>query len=329
MALLRSSQDDLVALAGEAADALGIPEPSFVEKDYWVVELLRSVTRPLELEPIDGRSCSARALFKGGTSLSKVFGIIERFSEDLDILIVHEGLGESARENRVLRPICERARIDLGLSEGDTEVTERSTGVKRNVAFRYPQRLPSTSISPTAKLEMGVRGGTLPGTAHGTVLSYIAQYVASAGVDADFEELLPFEVEAIAPVRTLAEKVALLHHAGTAALNGDTRSLEKAGRHFSDVARLLSNADVQTALARPDSSMEVLAADVDEWSARCGWPFTPRPAEGYGTSPAFDSGGALRGIAEKSYTDSTSLMWGQIPTFGECLEAISSHAELL
>ena len=208
MTLLRSSQEDLVALAGEAADALGIPEPSFVEKDYWVVELLRSVMRPLELEPIDGRACSARALFKGGTSLSKVFGIIERFSEDLDILIVHEGLGESARENRVLRPICERARIDLGLSDDDTEVTERSTGVKRNVAFRYPQRLPSASISPTARLEMGIRGGTLPGVVHGTVRSYIAQYVASVGVDADFEELLPVEVEAIAPVRTLAEKVA-------------------------------------------------------------------------------------------------------------------------
>ena len=329
MTLLRSSQEDLVALAGEAADALWIPEPSFVEKDYWVVELLRSVMRPLELEPIDGRACSARALFKGGTSLSKVFGIIERFSEDLDILIVHEGLGESARENRVLRPICERARIDLGLSDDDTEVTERSTGVKRNVAFRYPQRLPSASISPTARLEMGIRGGTLPGVVHGTVRSYIAQYVASVGVDADFEELLPVEVEAIAPVRTLAEKVALLHHAGTAALYGDPRSLEKAGRHFSDVARLLNNADVQAALARPDSSMEVLAADVDEWSARSGWPFTPRPAEGYGTSPAFGSEGALRDIAEKSYTDSTSLMWGQIPTFGECLEAISSHAELL
>ena len=76
MTLLRSSQEDLVALAGEAADALGIPEPSFVEKDYWVVELLRSVMRPLELEPIDGRACSARALFKGGTSLSK--GLVNR-----------------------------------------------------------------------------------------------------------------------------------------------------------------------------------------------------------------------------------------------------------
>jgi hypothetical protein len=327
--LLRSSPDDLLALAGEAADALGIPEPSFVEKDYWVVELLRSVMQPLGLEPIDGHVCSARALLKGGTSLSKVFSIVERFSEDLDILIVHEGLGESARENRVLRPICERARIDLGLSNDDTEVTGRSTGVKRNVAFRYPQRLPSASIRPTAQLEMGIRGGTLPGTVHGTVRSYIAQYVASAGVDADFKELLPVEVEAIAPVRTLAEKVALLHHAGTAALDGDTRSLENAGRHLSDVAWLLSNADVQEALARPDSSMEVLAVDVDEWSARSGWPFTPRPAEGYGVSPAFNSKGALREIAEKSYIESTSLMWGQIPTFDDCLEVISSHTELL
>jgi hypothetical protein len=90
-----------------------------------------------------------------------------------------------------------------------------------------------------------------------------------AGVDADFEELLSVEVEAIAQVRTLADNVALLHHAGTAALNGEPQSLEYAGRHSSNVARLLSNADVQAALARPDSSMEVLTADVDE--QRVGW----------------------------------------------------------
>ena len=269
------------------------------------------------------------ALFKGGTSLSKVFGIIERFSEDLDILIVHEGLGESARENRVLRPICERARIDLGLSDDDTEVTERSTGVKRNVAFRYPQRLPSASISPTARLEMGIRGGTLPGVVHGTVRSYIAQYVASVGVDADFEELLPVEVEAIAPVRTLAEKArscttpvplrctAIRDHlrkrAGTSQMSlGSSTTPTFKRRWHGQTARWRS-----------------FATDVDEWSARSGWPFTPRPAEGYGTSPAFGSEGALRDIAEKSYTDSTSLMWVKIPSFDECLEVISSHAELL
>jgi hypothetical protein len=43
--LLRDAPDDLFALSGAAAAWLGIPDPAFVEKDYWVVELLRSVVR--------------------------------------------------------------------------------------------------------------------------------------------------------------------------------------------------------------------------------------------------------------------------------------------
>jgi hypothetical protein len=59
MTLLRDSPDDLLALCGAAADSLGIPEPAFVEKDFWVVELLRSVVRPLDLEPVNNIPCSA------------------------------------------------------------------------------------------------------------------------------------------------------------------------------------------------------------------------------------------------------------------------------
>ncbi len=99
MTLLRDSPDDLLALCGAAADSLGIPEPAFVEKDFWVVELLRSVVRPLDLEPVNNIPCSATVRFKGGTSLSKAFGLIKRFSEDVDILVECEGLrGRGQRE---------------------------------------------------------------------------------------------------------------------------------------------------------------------------------------------------------------------------------------
>jgi predicted nucleotidyltransferase component of viral defense system len=60
---------DLPGLVTATSDALGIP-PADIEKDIWVVEVLRSVFRA-----VDG----ARIIFKGGTSLSKAYGIIERF----------------------------------------------------------------------------------------------------------------------------------------------------------------------------------------------------------------------------------------------------------
>jgi len=51
MALLRDSPDDLFALCGAAADSLGIPEPAFVEKDFWVVSCSAALSGRLTLRP--------------------------------------------------------------------------------------------------------------------------------------------------------------------------------------------------------------------------------------------------------------------------------------
>ena len=72
MTRLREHPADLAALISRATGQLGLPLAD-VEKDFWVTELLRSVARPA-----DGGLC----IFKGGTSLSKAYAIIERFSED-------------------------------------------------------------------------------------------------------------------------------------------------------------------------------------------------------------------------------------------------------
>jgi hypothetical protein len=285
MALLRDSSDDLFALCGATADFLGI-DIAFVEKDFWVVELLRSVVKPLELEPVNSKPCSARVMFKGGTSLSKAHDLIMRFSEDVDILVAIEGYGEGASDNRVLRPICERVQQDLRLSDDKITVREQTRGIKRNVEYEYPSPLLSSAVQHHVLLEMGVRGGTMPGTQLRKIQSYIADYIAAEGIDADYAELASFEVEVIAPVRTLAEKVALLHHAGHLAADGKTESLQKAGRHLYDVDQLLHSAEVVETLSVPGQTMAVLAADVDAVSQKYHWPFTPRPADG--TRPGND-----------------------------------------
>src|SRR5262249_40634787 len=72
------------------ANRLGLPE-SLVEKDFWVCWILDQL---FSIEAFRGR-----LLFKGGTSLSKVFGAIARFSEDIDLAVDYTMLGFTGRRN--------------------------------------------------------------------------------------------------------------------------------------------------------------------------------------------------------------------------------------
>ena len=75
---------DRAAVLQEAAARLGIDSPAIIEKDFWVCWMLGQI---FTADSLPG------TLFKGGTSLSKVYGIITRFSEDVDIVLDRHTLG--------------------------------------------------------------------------------------------------------------------------------------------------------------------------------------------------------------------------------------------
>jgi len=75
------------------AQHFGISE-IYVEKDYWVTLALKEI--------FTNKSTSQLAVFKGGTSLSKCFGIIERFSEDIDLVVIKE---EGETDNSLKRKL--------------------------------------------------------------------------------------------------------------------------------------------------------------------------------------------------------------------------------
>ena len=75
---------ELRELFTEAANRYG-STPEVMEKDFWVTWTLKHV---FDLGP-----SPAQLVFKGGTSLSKVYGLIERFSEDIDLSLSREDLG--------------------------------------------------------------------------------------------------------------------------------------------------------------------------------------------------------------------------------------------
>lgn len=322
---LRDHPDDLFALVGATSDDLGIAA-AFVEKDFWVTELLRSVARPLEDDHVGPRS--VEAIFKGGTSLSRVYRVIHRFSEDVDILVVCSGLG-GGRRDRALKDICTRAGADLGVPEADCRLVESSTGIKRNVRYHYPRQYRSSDISEGVLLEMGIRGGPEP---HGThqVRSMVAEYAIGTVGDGPetWQEFAAVDVLVLGAERTLIEKLALLH-GRVDELNKKADALARDGRHYYDICQLLRDPDVRARLEAHPGGTPALAADIEEHSQAAGFPSTPRPDTGYASSPAFAPGTRAGAEGRAAYATAQLLIWGSAPSFDDCLATIHQYADLL
>ncbi len=183
---------EFAGLVDAASRELRIP-PGDIENDIWVVEVLRSIVRPIE---------GARVVFKGGTSLSKAYGLIERFSEDVDLLIVaNAGIGAGQLE-RVLKTLPRRAAEELGIETKKKGESDR--GVHRTERLHYSAVYPDAGrVTPGVLLEMGIRGGPEPAEVR-EIRSYAAEWAIRTGkaAEGDFEEFSPVEVVALRPERT-------------------------------------------------------------------------------------------------------------------------------
>jgi len=210
----------------QAQSRLGLP-PASIKKDFWVCWTLS------KLFSLPG--WGEQLIFKGGTSLSKCWGLIERFSEDIDIVINRDFLGfggeesperaqtKTKRNKRImaLKKTCqERIHLDLkpaldqcfrdalpsGLTWSLDIASHEEDPDEQTLLFVYPGTLdgPSSYLRPQVKIELGARSDTWP-----TESPLIEPYLAKA-----FPEDLAinkFPVQAVAPERTFWEKAMLLH----------------------------------------------------------------------------------------------------------------------
>jgi len=330
--LLRDNPEDLRALVSSAAAHLEL-DPSFVEKDFWVTEVLRAATGPRTVVDKMGAVHEVRLIFKGGTSLSKVFGLIQRFSEDVDLLVEFPpdaDLSLKARDG-VLKGICAGVQSHLSLSDEDCQRGNSTTGIKRDVRFLCPTGYDDAAITSGVLLEMGCRGGTYP-TVDASLSSLLAIYaIGQLGDDRHaWAEYAPVPVVALGPERTLLEKVALLHDAATRFTPDTPQRLLRAGRHLYDVHQLLGSARVRDALSAigPDAR-RALCDDIDAHSAGAGFSHSPRPPQGYAHSPAFDPQHPSQDAARRGYEQALRLVHGPKPAFGECGDIVRKHADLL
>ena len=110
--LLELSNDQLDLVIQNTADKLEISR-TIVEKDFWVCIILNYLFNEFKYKD--------SIIFKGGTSLSKVFNLIQRFSEDVDIALDWRVLGYKALEPYKERSITQQSNFNKKINE-DTKV---------------------------------------------------------------------------------------------------------------------------------------------------------------------------------------------------------------
>lgn len=144
--LLKKSPDKIVF--EDISSELGI-DPSFIEKDWYAVQLLVLIS---ELQS----SKDIRMVFSGGTSLSKGYGLIKRFSEDLDfILTLPEGVSLSPGQRRGFRKeVVSAIQNDQRFSvDGDTVLRGDSHRFFK-IPIRYSRAFDGSFLRPHLQLEM-------------------------------------------------------------------------------------------------------------------------------------------------------------------------------
>ncbi|MET4349617.1 nucleotidyl transferase AbiEii/AbiGii toxin family protein [Bradyrhizobium sp. RT9a] len=334
--LSATAEDRRDAFLG-AARRLGTAEQN-VEKDFWVCWTLDTL---FNNAVADG----PRLLFKGGTSLSKAFGLISRFSEDIDITIFRDDLGHGAsvEELEALSGKKRRGGLDAIKAASQAYVNEsmraqmavqlrevlqaaglpptaarieldRDDQDQQSLLIWYPQvtSIADGYIRPAVKIESGAKSALDPNR-----LAVIRPYVSH---DVTGMDLSVANVTTVVAERTFWDKAVILH--------GLRQWFEKRGmlrgggqrvsRHYYDVYRLLQsdvghNAAADLDLARDcvrHARMFFNSPDLNLATAVPG-SFTLSPSREMATELARD------------YSAMTGMIFGEAPAFEDILERVT------
>jgi hypothetical protein len=320
VALWRNDDPEVfTATIAAAAEKLRVP-PIAVEKDYWVCEVLRAIVR----------THGDEVVFKGGTSLEKL-RIIQRFSEDLDLLVVGE-YRSTPDAKRAMKAMLASAVSTIGRECTDEKSGGRLGSLHRQAYLELPiehDAEASGLADPTAVLiELGQSGGPKP-SMDGSVNSLLSRALDGV-IEGDWDDLRPFAVTILHPGRTLLEKLLRVNNFVVDPDRRDTtHGLPRIGRQFYDVWALLGESSVIELLA-DKAQVTAILQSIFEVSQQFS-PDHPVPKGGFAASNAFaldsEFAAALRKQHDIAMRD---LHYGEEPpTFVDVLDRVHSCAELL
>ena len=310
------------ALFRNTAAKMGISE-AVIEKDFWVCYML---------DYLFHRCAWKDSLaFKGGTSLSKAYDLIKRFSEDIDLILDWRVLGygidepweqrSNTKQDAFNKEANERAEAflrDMFLPAIKKDLTEElAFPVKceidpfdgQTVKFTYPNSFSDTAILQEIRLEIGALAAWTP-AAEQAITPYAAEYYGRV-----FEQPST-DILTVLPERTFWEKITILHReafrAEGSALPG------RYSRHYYDLYCMAKSPVKDRALADTDLLARVVA--FKDKFYRCPWARYDLAKRGtMRLMPPEHNVPKLR----DDYEHMQNMIFGEKPDFDAILEAVS------
>ena len=302
--------------------------PILAEKDFWVSWLINTIFQVPE---------SQHLIFKGGTSLSKCYGIISRFSEDIDLTIDRSFLIENPDENasnkklqkfikdadqagsdfvqKIFKPALESTLSnELGAFNWSLDIDEDEP---KNLRFYYPtpQKQDNKYIRQSVLIEIGVRGEITP-SENQSVISY---------VEKEYQNILNHKksvVKTLSPKRTFWEKTTILHaenHRPKDKVFGDRLS-----RHYYDIYQMIQNGIADEA-AKDLDLLEIARSHKSRYF-RSSW---ANYDTAYPPTLSIYPNDYLKQKLTEDYKQMQIMLFGNPPSFEEILASIRNFQEAI
>jgi len=264
MIFLQLPDNDKIEIINQMHEDTKLP-PIIIEKDTWVTAVLRALFALPYAEHLS---------FKGGTSLSKCWSLIERFSEDVDIAINREFFGfvgdtftikqiSSKLRKSTCKFIRDVLQFELARQMEEIGIPADLFSVKMNITSVTtvdPEKVfveyksvfnASPYIKNTVVLEIGGRSMKEPLQKVG-IMSFIDKHFSQA----TFAEK-PFEINVVVPERTFLEKICLLHE--EFAKPNESIRVERMSRHLYDLAKMTDTPIAENALKNKDLFQSIVS----------------------------------------------------------------------
>ena len=238
----------------------------FIEKDYWICRSLKLMA--------EGDK-EGKAVFKGGTSLSKAYGIGARFSEDIDVAIAEAWTLSGNQLKSLIRHIAKN--MTAGLEEIVIPGVTSKGSHYHKAFYAYPRAVATEQVGAikAGQLLVEINSFANPYLSQKCILSsFLTDFIVQSGNESLIEEyeMQPFEVTVLDKRRTLTEKLVSLLRCSLA--DNPLPELAAKIRHFYDLYFLLHDTETHIYLQGEDFKADLKALfyhDQQEFEKPDGW----------------------------------------------------------